>query len=63
MPETFETNDSKLAYNCRKAVRTGDPIAVTIVERGRRKEVAGRILDVGLVPNPAGPLTWQITFA
>lgn len=63
MPKTFETSDSKLAYNCRKAVRTGDSIAVTIVERGRHREVAGRILDVGLVPNAGGPLTWQITLA
>jgi len=63
MSQTFETDDSKLAYNCRKAARTGDPIAVTIVERGRERKVAGRILDVGLVPNPAGPLTWQITLA
>ena len=46
MPQTFKTQDSKLAYNCRKAQRTGDRLAVTITERGRAKAIAGRILDV-----------------
>ena len=63
MPTTFHTHDSKLAYHCRKAQRSGDPVALTIAERDRSKNIAGRIVDVALEPNATGNLIWQITLA
>jgi hypothetical protein len=63
MATTFHTQDSKLAYDCRKAQRSGDHVALTIVERNRSKDVAGRIVDVSIEPNGAGDLIWQITLA
>jgi hypothetical protein len=61
MATTFQTSDSKLAYNCRKALRAGDHIALTITERGKPRQVAGRIVDVGLEPMATGELIWRIT--
>jgi len=64
MTTTFKTSDPKLAYRCRKAQRTGEQLALSIIERGQPMEVAGRILDVGLAAPPsAGNLVWQITVA
>jgi hypothetical protein len=63
MAMTIKTDDSKLAYTCRKAQRAGDPVALTINERGRAKEIAGRIRQISLEPTSAGALIWQITLA
>ena len=61
MATTFQTTDSKLSYHCRRVQRAGISIALTITERGRPKEVQGRVLDVALEPDEAGTLIWQIT--
>ena len=59
MATSFKTTDSKVAYECRKALRAGEDITVTIAMRGGTKKITGRVLDVALIPNTV-ELTWEI---
>jgi hypothetical protein len=61
MITTFQTSDSKVAYNCRKAQRTRENVALTIMERDRPRHVAGRIIHIDLEPMATGELIWRIT--
>ena len=63
MARTFKTRDAKLAFDCRKAQRAGADIAFTIVDAGKPRDVAGRVLDVDLDVHSARDLIWQITVA